>query len=614
MGNEEIIEKEDSTYNNNKMIIPETIKTSQSQEINSKNTFQTSTSADSSISSINSEEDDNTNELSPSGGEDHTLVSFGSGSLCNTTTVNTSINTSSQTTLSSSSSPKQPINELFNEIESLNWENVLQRLKKYPNEAQCWEKIRVRKTSSWIKTERLPIHHACLKLRMEIHSKKLAIKVINELIDLYPDGCGMRESRHGCLPLHLLAYASSCVKCELTKCLRDKCVGKSLMVGLLPDLEHEEDLDVEEELVRLVKKMIKVYPRAPEIDSEGGRLPLHMACSGKACPGVFQVLLSAYPSASRHRTRDLNLPLHLTASWGISSADVPISLLQAYPDAALGQNRYGRTPLEEAIFIAGDIGRENQMDLLRVIRKHPTFWLSPQGRKVTSFEHFLQIIKEFNEADKTKSPTPKIYELIKLQEWDGVLDRLDDCPEEVQFFISISSRAGRSIRYTPLHYACEFDPPLHVIQTMAALYPTALSRRSIPGGFLPLHLASTYSKPNTISYIFERFPRAIGAKDELGNLPLHLLCYSPQSTDVIVHQLLSHSPNSIFATNKAGSTPLDIVSRLHPKNKTQVIASLNKFIFFYNPTDNDNEIEKKDNERNLNTIASSSSKKELVWI
>merc|ERR1712232_1020203 len=110
MGNEEIIEKEDSTYNNNKMIIPETIiKTSQSQEINSKNTFQTSTSADSSISSINSEEDDNTNELSPSGGEDHTLVSFGSGSLCNTTAVNTSINTSSQTTLSSSSSPKQPI-------------------------------------------------------------------------------------------------------------------------------------------------------------------------------------------------------------------------------------------------------------------------------------------------------------------------------------------------------------------------------------------------------------------------------------------------------------------------------------------------------------------------
>ena len=192
------------------------------------------------------------------------------------------------------------------------------------------------------------------------------------------------------------------------------------------------------------------------------------------------------------------------------------------------------------------------MDLLRVIRKHPTFWLSPQGRKITSFEHFLRVIKAYNEADKAKNPTPEIYQLIKSQEWSKVLDRLNNFSEEAQLFISIPSRSGRAIRYTPLHYACEFDPPLHVIQAIAALYPTALARRSIPGGFLPLHLASTYSKPNTISYIFEKFPKAVAAKDELGNLPIHLLCYSPQSTDVIVHQLLSHSPKCIFATNKAG--------------------------------------------------------------
>merc|ERR1712157_77615 len=151
--------------------------------------------------------------------------------------------------------------------------------------------------------------------------------------------------------------------------------------------------EVEIEMVSLLKKMIEAYPRAPKIDSEGGRLPLHCACSGKAFAGVFQVLIDAYPNAARHRTKDLNLPLHVIATWGVSSADVPIAVLRAYPDAALGQNRYGRTPLEEAMFVAGGIGRENQMDLLRVLRKHPTFWLNNQGRAITDFQQFLKVIE-----------------------------------------------------------------------------------------------------------------------------------------------------------------------------------------------------------------------------
>merc|ERR1712157_432375 len=115
-----------------------------------------------------------------------------------------------------------------------------------------------------------------------------------------------------------------------------------------------------------------------------------------------------------------------------------------------------------------------------------------------------------------KKNAPKILELIKTKQWTAVLNRLDDFPEEAQFYISLTSRSGRSIRYTPLHYACEFNPPLHVVQTIAALYPSALGRRSIPGGFLPLHLASTYSSPVTIYYLYEKFPKAISVRDELG--------------------------------------------------------------------------------------------------
>lgn len=133
----------------------------------------------------------------------------------------------------------------------------------------------------------------------------------------------------------------------------------------------------EEWAVRVLNALLDAFPKGIRMDSEGGRLPLHTACAGRATPRVVTTLLTAYPAAARHRNKDGFLPLHLAAHWGISHPNVAIALLKSYPDATFGRNRWERTPLEEALCMAGENGRPHQAALVRSLRKHPSYWTRP---------------------------------------------------------------------------------------------------------------------------------------------------------------------------------------------------------------------------------------------
>ena len=135
----------------------------------------------------------------------------------------------------------------------------------------------------------------------------------------------------------------------------------------------------EEWAVRVLNALLDAYPRAIRMDSEGGRLPLHTASAGRATPRILTTLVTAYPAAARHRNRDGYLPLHLAAHWGISHPQAAVTLLKAYPDATFGRNRWERTPLEEALCMAGENGRPHQAALVRALRKHPSYWTRPEG-------------------------------------------------------------------------------------------------------------------------------------------------------------------------------------------------------------------------------------------
>lgn len=131
----------------------------------------------------------------------------------------------------------------------------------------------------------------------------------------------------------------------------------------------------EEYSLRVINALLDAWPRGVKTSSEGGRLPLHMACFGKATVKVMEAILNSYPDASRQRNADGFLPIHIAAHWGVSHPDIAPLLLRAYPDGAVGRNRWERTPIEEALGMAGENGREHQMSLVWALRRHPTYWI-----------------------------------------------------------------------------------------------------------------------------------------------------------------------------------------------------------------------------------------------
>ena len=410
-------------------------------------------------------------------------------------------------------SNNKPLPPLFYYMEAGDWSRAIERAKRHPREVKSWATIRSKSEPPKVgpsdgtvaAPKRLALHHACFKLRRSVYAENSqnktdpfieVCKFIILLLELYPDAAGMRESRHGCLPLHLVAFAS----CTLPSDPADAELGKqgtlplvvpssssgldfkfslaslaaalpgvssvgsggllsrpvavsptkrsvsessnatvqtTMTAGMLEETAVGKQTDYhkfsntnqaaatippghvrsgssgslsaefvaavhaadtpaiqptmsvsignnilisekrEEWAVKVLNALLDAHPKGLRMDSEGGRLPLHTACAGRATPRVVSTLLTAYPAAARHRNKDGFLPLHLAAHWGISHPNVVIALLKAYPDATFGRNRWERTPLEEALCMAGENGRPHQAALVRALRKHPSYWTRP---------------------------------------------------------------------------------------------------------------------------------------------------------------------------------------------------------------------------------------------
>ena len=362
---------------------------------------------------------------------------------------------------------------LFIYMEMGDWVKATERARSHPREVKTWASIRTKSLAGEGKVsgaKRLALHHACFKLRSSAssfvggpsHSVNddpfiEVCRFILLLLQLYPDAAASRESRHGCLALHLAAFASCTLPSlgsadgifasELSPSSSSASAWSSALpspvnvrrTGNLPrpqaisrrsasentvesaqttmsaafaveerrqhgfqnkksstygdamngDNQQQPPTPMstgsnilisekrEEWAVKVLNALLDAYPKGIRTDSEGGRLPLHTACAGRATPSVIKTLLTAYPAAARHRNKDGFLPLHLVAHWGISHPQVAIALLKTYPDATFGRNRWERSPLEEALTMAGENGRPHQAALVRALRKHPSYWTRP---------------------------------------------------------------------------------------------------------------------------------------------------------------------------------------------------------------------------------------------
>jgi len=621
---------------------------------------------------------------------------------------------------SSSNKTKKALPPLFWYMEMGEWEKATDRAKRHPREAKTWATLRTKsmadaKVSG---TKRLALHHACFKLRSVVPNARHSsthedsfvevCKFILLLISMHPEASGMRESRHGCLPLHLAAFASCAPRPKEEHAARATVASNYAAAGATPiksnsssnggggglsrpqaltkrstsestassSFTNMSDIFAEEKYtgtqtaemgtperktmkvpmiqsnvqnvsvaqksnvlisakredmaVKVINALLDAYPKGIKVDSEGGRLPLHTACAGRASPRVISTLITAYPAAARHRNKDGFLPLHLAAHWGVSHPNVAIALLKAYPDSTLGRNRWERTPLEEALCMAGENGRPHQAALVRALRKHPSYWTRPpeelfrtdnlnerlggptridtdltlpddetsldeeERRYFNSGHSFL--LEEENEGNgggmlHNLSPRGRnrkgkdvplhhmmsLPTLIKNQNWTAVIARIEDCPHEAGEDVSAMTRGGfmATRGLTPLHYACERRPPMEVVSALIAAWPEAISTRLQPGGALPLHVASTWHAPEaSVKIISQAEPAACRIPDDLGNIPLHCSSFSGAAVPV-VDILLRTFSKAVLARNHQGSLPGDIVKRLRHDNRRMVTALLN---------------------------------------
>lgn len=166
--------------------------------------------------------------------------------------------------------------------------------------------------------------------------------------------------------------------------------------------------------------------------------------------------------------------------------------------------------------------------------------------------------------------------MIRKENWDGVLARLDVNPSDAEQNLVVTTRGGftATTGFTPLHYACERCPPVRVVEALISACPRAVTTRAMPGGALPLHVAATWYAPvGVINALIVADRNACKTNDELGNLPLHSACFSGTSPQVF-EALLRAYPKAILVRNHQGSLPEEITKRLKHDERRTILALL----------------------------------------
>ena len=175
-----------------------------------------------------------------------------------------------------------------------------------------------------------------------------------------------------------------------------------------------------------------------------------------------------------------------------------------------------------------------------------------------------------------EDPDIPLSKLIQHEQWDAVLLRLEINPLQAELELEVTTRGGfmASAGFTPLHYACERQPPLEVVQALIAAHPVGVLTRTMPGGALPLHIACTwYASSDVVQALLTADQGACHVTDELGNVALHSACFSGTEL-AIVEALTTADPQTVMCRNHQGSRPSDVSKRLRHSNRKAVLALL----------------------------------------
>lgn len=291
-------------------------------------------------------------------------------------------------------------------------------------------------------------------------------------------------------------HAVSAIKCHPTLFL--------LARALYP--EQASEVDENDLLPGIVRDTLSLPdPQSSCADRRrsSNRTALHFAAMSPLLSGrgegrsVIKTLLKLNPAAATHVDGYGSLPLHLLARndkrlhWVNDGFQ---DVYNAYPDASLCRDGFGRTPLHCAASAAGHYSRSSSVVNVGSEPSH-TVQEAARGER-SELRSVIQNLVQGNGAAA-----------------------------------SITDNSGR----LPLHYIAEKAEEWNAdAQAILNAHPAAAQTRSgaLTYNRLPLHMAasSTDARPSLIMNLVNANPRAATLMDSMGRLPLHLVCDSGRST------------------------------------------------------------------------------------
>lgn len=181
--------------------------------------------------------------------------------------------------------------KLYDLIREEKWPEVIERI------ASHLEELR-----SWGGNCYLPIHYACWR-------PSVPEKVIEALIEAYPESLKEKTKLYGALPLHCAASR--------------------------PSSAHNFDV---------IKLLLRSYKEGVAVEDKDEQTPLHRYLRPMTSPTLetTTLLVDAYPDAVRMCDKFEMYPLHCAASYG--NWEVLEYLINLYPDVLLKKDHEGKTP------------------------------------------------------------------------------------------------------------------------------------------------------------------------------------------------------------------------------------------------------------------------------
>lgn len=191
-----------------------------------------------------------------------------------------------------------------------------------------------------------------------------------------------------------------------------------------------------------------------------------------------------------------------------------------------------------------------------------------------------------------------LAKLIEEKCWNLVISRCQTHPRETRtktvFLMGVANSKARAI-----HFACESNPPVNVIQEIVRAYPKGIREQETKLGLLPLHIAcSEGASLAVVRELLRLFPQGCQTSDFQGRLPLHyalanhaarhivteLIRFWPEGAKVsdahgwmplhsacafaappiIIDKLIDIFPDSVLIKTKAGKLPLDYARDVKP--------------------------------------------------